>query len=92
MTITENKELIYKGVRPFFIHGNGNADMRSTIRALGYEITPEENNRIMHYQYIYGLKKVLFYLKYFVGIAVFIVLIWILYVIIVRYFPRAPIR
>lgn len=32
----EDKTLYYKGIRPFFIHGNGNTNLNSVLEQLGY--------------------------------------------------------
>jgi hypothetical protein len=41
-----NQVLFYRGLKPFFAHGNGNTDMCSLIKQLGYTITSKEEEQI----------------------------------------------
>ena len=39
-------QLWYRGVKPFFAHGNGNTDMNYLIESLGYSMTDDEKRQI----------------------------------------------
>lgn len=65
---TNKPVLTYRGVQPFVLHGNGNTDMSNVIRKLNYEITKEDANKIKMMNVSRALKKILYYLQFFIAL------------------------
>ena len=77
-----NNELVYKGVRPFFIHGNGNTNLNELIIKLGYDISNDEKKRIYKYHKKFIFKKTIYFIKYFV---ILLILLCIILIILIKY-------
>ena len=63
MKIDEHKHLWYRGVKPFFIHGNGNTNMNDIIVSLGYEMNIYDIKNIEEYNRLARIRKIKWYLS-----------------------------
>jgi hypothetical protein len=79
--------LYYRGIRPFFAHGNGNTDMTRLIKELGYKISQKEINSILTKSKGAQFKKVIeYYYPQLILLGILIILsIWFIY----RYFKKS---
>jgi hypothetical protein len=83
----EHDMLYYRGIRPFFAHGNGNTDMTRLIKELGYKISHKEINSILTKSKGAQFKKVIeYYYPQLILLGILIILsIWFVY----RYFKKS---
>jgi hypothetical protein len=65
MKIDEDKNLWYGGVRPFFIHGNGNTNMNDIIILLGYNINTEDIKNLEKFNKNAQIRKIKWYTNEF---------------------------
>lgn len=80
-TITvKNKKVLYRGLYPFFAHGNGNTNMVELIEKLGYNIKNGFKNTLPMNQRIIQIKKVWCYFYQYI-ISLIIIICLIIYVI-----------
>jgi hypothetical protein len=66
MKVDDEKRLWYRGIRPFFAHGNGNTCLNQLIEMLKYDISAEEKTRLTRFNRRSKVKKVKWYLTEFV--------------------------
>jgi hypothetical protein len=86
MFINTKKEVIYKGARPFFVHGNGNTSLNELIKALNYSMTKEDETKIRKANIQFIKHKVIHYLPHFfyVFLVIFIICFIICYYLYTR--------
>jgi hypothetical protein len=79
--------LYYRGIRPFFAHGNGNTDMTRLIKELGYKISHKEIDSILRKSKSAQFKKVIdYFYPQLILLGILIILaIWFIY----RYFKKS---
>ncbi len=81
MEIDSASRLWFRGVRPFFAHGNGNTDMNSLIEKLGYSMSRKEKIKLQLFNRRTKLKKAKWYLSEFVEKYNYILLLCLLFLI-----------
>jgi hypothetical protein len=59
----QDGHLWYRGIKPFFAHGNGNTDMNRVIELLGYPMTDAEKKQITLFNRKSKLKKTKWYVN-----------------------------
>ena len=87
MSIDKDNRLYYRGVRPFFAHGNGNTNMNELIQLLGYSISIIEKQQLSTFNKKSKIKKVRWYLREFVeqnSCILFIAFLLIVIIVLVR--------
>jgi len=76
----ENKTLFYRGIKPFFAHGNGNTNMDKLIYKLGYKINikikREIQNNIISIQYKKVINNYLYFFVYLINIIFFVLFLY----------------
>jgi len=60
----KNNEVYFNESQPYFAHGNGNTNMNSLIKCLGYSMSSSEVERLNSYNTITTLKKTIYYFKF----------------------------
>jgi hypothetical protein len=79
ISIKEDK-LYYRGIRPFFAHGNGNTNMIDLIKQLNYRVSHNCKLTILSNSYFTQIRKVFeyFYPQLLILIALIIVLLFVI--------------
>lgn len=77
-----NKRLMFNGIRPFFLHGNGNTNMNEVIRQLDYDMTTLQEEKLHKYHKKSFFRRVQQYLPYFIKYIVVLILLIIAFVVI----------
>jgi hypothetical protein len=72
-------KLFYRGIRPFFAHGNGNTNMIDVITSLGYKISDLKKEKIQTNRYIIQFNKVISYYYIPIFIIITALIIWFIY-------------
>ncbi len=77
----EDDMLYYRGIRPFFAHGNGNTDMTRLIKALGYKMSKNALDYILTKSKWVQFKKAIdyYYPQLIVLCILLLLLIWCIY-------------
>jgi hypothetical protein len=87
MFITPDKQIVYKGARPFFIHGNGNTNLNTLLIKLGYNVSVEDEARIRKANIHLIFKKIIHYLPLFLYIiCTVLTFVAVMYLIYFMYF------
>lgn len=89
MEIDSSSRLWFRGVRPFFAHGNGNTDMNSLIEKLGYPMNQEEKKRLQLFNRKAKVKKTKWYLAEFVERYNYMLLLCLLFLVFVFLLKRS---
>jgi hypothetical protein len=66
MEVDKNKNLWFRGVKPFFAHGNGNTSMDELIERLGYPMSAQDKQRIASLNKKTVVKKAKWYIQEFI--------------------------
>jgi hypothetical protein len=92
MSIDKDKRLLYRGVRPFFAHGNGNTNMNELIESLGYSISVSEKQALQNFNKKSKIKKARWYIREFVEQNSCILFIVVLLFIVIALLRRSKTR
>lgn len=82
----EDDMLYYRGIRPFFAHGNGNTDMTRLIKELGYKISDKVVDSILRKSKNAQFKKVVDY--YYPQLIILGILLLLMFWFIYRYLKK----
>jgi hypothetical protein len=82
----EHDMLYYRGIRPFFAHGNGNTDMTRLIKELGYKISDKVVDSILRKSKNAQFKKVVDY--YYPQLIILGILLLLMFWFIYRYLKK----
>ena len=77
----KDKTLYYRGIRPFFAHGNGNTNMTDLIQQLGYSMSDLSTHAIRSSSYFTQIRKVI---DYYYPQLLTVVILLILYLFFLR--------
>lgn len=83
----QDDKLYYRGIRPFFAHGNGNTNMIRLIKELGYKISDKAIDSILSKSKSAQFKKVVDY--YYPQLIILGILLLLMFWFIYRYFKKS---
>jgi hypothetical protein len=83
----ENDMLYYRGIRPFFAHGNGNTNMIRLIKELGYKMSNKVVDSILSKSKNAQFKKVVNY--YYPQLILLVILLILIFWFIYRYVKKS---